>query len=255
MMIALIRLIAKKLNTLAVFTCLSLPLSLGIISLSHAKDLGFYGETFSITETNLLDLIQKRLLAMEASGELAQWEHDVKERVKQSMLRPSGYHLMTTSTPDTFYHVPLLVLQADVTDIDGKLLYPKGTTVNPLDTRTYPDHLKPLYQKQQPFYDTTLIMINGDDADQLRWTKAAVDVLKQQNKNVKVILINGNVHESSKLLGLNVRFDYGRFISNSLKLKAVPSVITQDDHNPTRLKIVEVGTHQLMIKGGSDGEH
>ena len=216
---------------------------------SHSKDLGHYGHSFVITETNLLDVIYARLNALKASGALAKWQKEVVSQVKKSMVRPTGQKLLTTTTPDVFYHIPGFTLDRDITDHTGKLIYPKGLSVNALDAKSYPKEVQGFYPVPH-FYQITWLFIDGDDASQVNWAKTQIAKYDAQNIAYKVILLQGNIPETNKTLNINCRFDMGGFLVAHLGIKAVPSVVTLAQEN-ARLKITEIGAYQLTSEASN----
>ncbi|WP_203368729.1 type-F conjugative transfer system protein TraW [Cysteiniphilum marinum] len=228
--------------------CLTLLLPILLTSPTYAKNLGQYGHTFEIVEMNFLDLIHIKLNALEQSGFLAQWQKEVKEKVKAKMLRPTPINLPVTLQPDTFYYQPMITLPKDIVDHTGKILYRKGLTVNALDVSTYPKQLQQ-YSLTPPIYDTVLLFANGDDALQVKWLAHKINTLKQSKVNFKVILTGGNVHTVSLALKFNVRFDQGGFITRTLGIKAVPSVVSKED---VSMKIEEIDYQmvRLLAKNG-----
>jgi len=130
--------------------------------------------------------------------------------------------LTTTSHPKTFYYDPTFVLQRNIRDAEGKILIPKGTTVNPLS--------KFKLHKVLFFFD-------ADDERQISWA------LKQSKKYdfVKYILINGNIKEASKKLNSRVYFDQYGIITRKLKIKHIPCIVKQKGD---LLEIKEFAVHK-----------
>ncbi len=216
---------------------------LGITQYSYSKDLGKYGHTFDIVEVNFLDFIHVKLKALEQSGFLAQWQREVQDQVKAKMLRPTPVNIPTTVTPDVFYYQPIMTLQKNIIDHTGKVIYPKGLTINALDISTYPKVLQQ-YALTPPIYDTVLLFADGDDVLQVKWLKTKLMQLQRSKTPLKVILTGGNVHEVSLALDHNVRFDQGGFITRTFGIKAVPSIVTKDN---VSMKIQEISYREVVF--------
>lgn len=214
-----------------------------LITQGYSQHLGVYGHTFAIGETNLIDLIQHRLKAMEKTGELAAWQKSVVTQVKKSMVAPPGVKLNTTTQPEVFYYTPSFTLGRDIVDHLGRLIYPKGLTVNALDNSTYPKVLQG-FNPIPGFYHMQLIFINGKDEDQLQWVASKLKQLNQNNNHYKVVLTDGNLVYANKSLQINTRFDQGGFLIQQFGIKAVPSIVDIDP-KAKRLKITEISAHVL----------
>lgn len=225
------------------FNGLVFILLLAITPLSYGKDLGQYGHTFEIVEINFLTLIDIKLKALEQSGFLAQWQKEVQAQVKAKMLRPTPVNVPTTVTPSVYYYQPVITLHKDIVDHTGKVLYPKGLTVNALDVSTYPKALQQ-YTLTPPIYDTVLLFADGDDHLQVNWLKAKIATLIESKTAFKVILTGGNVHEVSQALHHNVRFDQGGFLIRTFGIKAVPSVVMKEK---VSMKIQEISYHEVSF--------
>lgn len=107
-----------------------LPMSFAVL----ADDLGVVGPTYEIVERDVLELITSKLKQMEQSGELAKYQEDYKNKVVSNIEHPrplAGFK--STETAGTRYYDPSVVTEKDIVDATGKVLYARGTRVNPLD--------------------------------------------------------------------------------------------------------------------------
>lgn len=187
-----------------------------------AKDFGYVGATFPIGEINMLEWIDKRLKGFEASGKLDSLTGEFKERVKQSVERPRPvFGIGTTTEPVTFLVDPSLTLAKDVFDAKGAVLYPKGTTVNPFDSTTWPQGSDINYT-----FSKTLIFIDGDDLNQQSWATKF-----KQEKTIKWILTNGSPNEFSKKVNTRTYFDQDGSMTARLHIKNTPSIVNQKGIN------------------------
>lgn len=183
-----------------------------------AKDFGYVGATFEIGEIDMLDWIDKRLKRFDESGKLDSLTNEFKEKVKESVERPRPvYGIGTTTEPKTFLVDPSLRLAKDIKDAKGNLLYPKGTTVNPFDSSTWPKGSDINYT-----FSKTLIFIDGDDLNQQSWAKTF-----KQEKKIKWVLTNGSPNEFSKKVKTRTYFDQDGSLTTRLHIKNTPSVVNQ----------------------------
>jgi conjugal transfer pilus assembly protein TraW len=202
-----------------VSAALTLCLSQG----AWAKDLGALGEVYPVSEQDFLVFIHERLSSLQQSGQLAQFENQSKKRVVHDALNPPPVmFLTTTNKPTVHYYDPTFVLDRNIYNAQGQLLFAKGTQVNPLN-------VVPLNE--------TLIFFDGRDPRQVNWAKAQ----EQHYRYIKFILTGGNIKTQTQLLG-RVYFDQGGKLSQKLGITNIPDVITQDHK---RLKIQEIGTPAL----------
>ena len=217
-----------------------------------AKNLGVYGKTFPIAEMNILDFIALRLSEYKTSGKLNEMQRDFEKRVKAYGERPTPVkHLTTTVSPKIFTVDPTFTLEMDVTDINGKVLIPQGTRINPFDAKTLPSW----FMAQQPVttIDVALIFIDADDYRQVNWLKdflKAIDDGKHNNiKEARILLIKGHLAKSYKRLGQRIYFDQMGLLSRKFKLQHIPAVVTQDN---TQWKVTEFDVSGYSSKLADD---
>ena len=177
-----------------------------------AKDLGAIGPVYPIKEKHMLDEIQDKLKVMEENGELDKLNKKRAKITKEKFLRPNPVKGLTKTTERrTFYYDPTYVLQQDIHDGEGQLIFKKGTTVNPLDMVNLTRYL---------------IFFDGDDKEQIEWAMA---VEKYYNGRVKMILTNGPVAQLSKDLEKPVFFDQQGMLVAKFGIKHVPAIVSQEE--------------------------
>lgn len=188
--------------------------------LGSAKDLGCYGETFSIDETSLLQLITAKLKGLESSGNLTEHQETIRKRISRKVMNPEPVvGVRHTTEPRTFTYDPTFVLPEDVLDRDGHILYKAGTSFNPLR-----DSMPHLLIKQLAL-TKPLLFVDGDA--HMPWVR---EQLKQHPK-AKVILVKGSPSNCSEILQHPVYFDQSGFLCQRLRLTQVPAKVTQvNDH-------------------------
>lgn len=177
-----------------------------LCSKAYANDYGVVGKTYSIKETDLIVAMQKRMTAKVKNGEFKAEIDKMKKRSQQYAARPKGVHLPVATQYaavkiDVQYRVP-----NDIKDGNGRVLYKKGTTVNPLE----------IYPIRKGF-----CFIDGDDKKQVTWAKKAC------NPDNKIVLVNGNYLDVAKETKLRIYFDQQQKLVTRFNITAVPTVIRQ----------------------------
>lgn len=195
--------------SVALFACSSVLL---------AQDLGILGPVYPIAEQNMLLTIEQRLKALEESGELARIEEDAKAQYRAYVERPKGVHLPRAKKDRTYYVDPSLTVPYDIRDHEGRIIYPAGTKVNPLDYITL--------SKQLLFFD-------GDDPSQTEWARSVID---SDPIRVKPILTNGPIMALMKEWKIRLYFDQRGTLTERFRIQRVPATVSQEEN---RLKVVE----------------
>ncbi|MBK9132434.1 MAG: type-F conjugative transfer system protein TraW [Gammaproteobacteria bacterium] len=183
-----------------------------------AQDLGVVGPVYPIAEQDMLVTIGNRLKALEENGGLERIEEESKARYQSYAERLTGVALPRATRNRTYYVDPSITIPYDIKDSQGRLLYPAGTTVNPLE------HMN-LSKK--------LIFFDGDDPAQVEWTRS---ILKQNPAQIKLILTNGPVMKLMKEWQARLYFDQRNRLASRFGIQGVPAVVSQDG---SRLKVVE----------------
>ncbi|MGI4851417.1 MAG: type-F conjugative transfer system protein TraW [Janthinobacterium lividum] len=204
----------NKKNILHVFSFLFMALP------THAKDLGSYGETFSIQEENLLSVIQRKLQTLEQNGGTFKHQQELARKATHKIQNPpAAQGIKPTTTPRTWLYDPSLKVQDDIKDHQGKIIVAKGTVVNPLDTVSW---------------GVPLLFLDGDDPAQVAWAQG-------QDANAKWVLVKGKPLELEEQLGRSIYFDQGSMLVRKFGITQVPCRITQQDK--------QLLVQELMSKG------
>jgi len=178
---------------------------------ASAEDLGVYGETFEITEEDLLHQIQRRLGEMRANGELDRLEDEFVDRAKAKIIRPDPVPGITrTVEPRVWTYDPSWTAPEDITDTEGRLIIAAGQSVNPLDAVTM---------------RTPLLLVDGDDREQVDWALAQADA---SIWGAKLILVNGAPFELEQEIQQPVYFDQRGLITGKFGVTSVPAKISQE---------------------------
>ena len=214
---------SKILVEKVVVTATVVVLFLAAPALATIKDLGTVGRTYPVVEPDgLADIQQPSERMKEFQGEL------LAERIKN--YQPANLHPLPRATTDRTFLVDMTyTLDRDLADSDGKVIYPKGYTFNPLDYIALPGGL---------------VVIDGNDPDQIKWFEASQYC---KNHQARLLLSNGQA------AGLTEKFKRPTFyltddIAKRLHLDAVPSVVIQKGHK------VQVSEFYVpdRIQGNSD---
>lgn len=183
-----------------------LTLSVG----SGAKDLGTWGNVFEPAEQDMLTFIQNRLKGMEQTGELDRLQEEATARVKEHAVRPTPVEgLSKAVTYRSFAWDPTFTVKETITDMKGNVVARKGDTVNPLD--------------KVPF-SQVLYFIDGDDREQVNWTRQQI----AGQTDFKVILVKGNIRESSDALNERIYFDQSGVLTRKFGFEHIPARISRD---------------------------
>lgn len=198
-----------------------IPFSLILLATSAwAKDLGTIGPIYDIAERDLIDVIQAKLLRAQKSGELARIETDYKRHIIASLEQPKPVAgIGPAQAASTHYIDPTWTLDRDVVDDRGKLLYPKGTRINPFDYDRLP---------------RSLLFLDESDNRQVVFAKAFID---RSPVPVKPILIAGEPFKLMREWKREVYFDQGGALSKRLEITHSPALVTQEGK---RLRIDEI---------------
>ncbi|HHW4982770.1 TPA: type-F conjugative transfer system protein TraW [Legionella anisa] len=192
-----------------------LMISMGQI---HAKSFGVIGEVFPVAEKSFLKLIEERLAALQASGELEEMNQRWIQTAADHANRPSALNLPRTNHSITHHYVPEITLSQDIRDGRGRVLYLKGTHVNALEN--------------MPAYKPCWLFFNADEKAQLNWAR----LQKKRCSNPKLILTGGAINTAEKKLQSVIYFDQAGKITSKLHIAHVPAKVTRKGN---RLVIVE----------------
>ena len=185
-----------------------------------SDDLGVIGKTYDITERDLIEVIQNKLKRMEKTGELAKFQNDYKNRVIDGIEHPKPIlGIQATATANTHYYDPSMVTDKDIADATGKILYPRGTRVNPLDYIGWNKYL---------------LFVDGRDAKQLEFSKK---ITAASDRPVKLVLIAGEPLELMRKWKMTIYFDQGGKLTKRFAITQVPAIVRQEGK---RLRIDEL---------------
>lgn len=184
------------------------------------QSLEVIGKTYEITETNMMDLIMRRLKEKEKSGELKRLEQEAISRAKRSIESPAPVRGITTATESRTYHYdPSIITKESVVDHTGRIIVPAGTVINPFEYTNLSKHL---------------VFI---DARQAKQVDFAMEARKQYNGRVKIILTGGSYMELMRKHKFQIYYDQYGQLTERLGIRHVPAIVSQDG---ARFRISEV---------------
>lgn len=185
-----------------------------------ADDLGVVGPVYDIAERDLIEVIKGRLTVMEKSGELARYQDDYKKKIINEIEHPMPVPGITaTATASIHYYDPSMITDRDITDATGKILYPRGTRVNPLDYIGWNKYL---------------LFVDGRDEKQLAFSKK---IIAASDRPVKLVLVAGAPLELMRKWKTQVYYDQGGTLTKRFAITQVPAIVRQEGK---RLRIDEL---------------
>ena len=180
-------------------------LSLLIPIKCFAADLGTDGATFKITENDLLTVIEKRLLEAENSGALERFTDNLKQKMINEPAPVPNIYKASKDTTREFD--PSVYLEEDII-AKGKVLYAKGTKINPLDHMDF----------------KKMIFIDGEDKRQREFANIEAD----KDEDLVVILTSGKPGlQTVDEKNYYYFFDQFGLYSKRFDIQKVPSVVYQ----------------------------
>ena len=176
-----------------------------------AQDLGVIGPVYAIAEPSLLEVIQTRLHALEASGGLARLQRESQTRITREIASPTPLKGITKTTrPRSFHFDPTIEVPYPITDAEGRVLVAPGTRVNPLDTVSL---------------SRPLLFLDARDKTQV---DRAERLLDEHRGGLKLILTGGSYLNLMRRLKQPVFFDEHGSLTTKLGIRNVPALVTQD---------------------------
>ncbi|HAT3877911.1 TPA: type-F conjugative transfer system protein TraW [Legionella pneumophila] len=183
------------------------------MSETQAKSFGVVGEVFPVAEKSFLKLIEERITALDASGELKALNERWLQTVALHANRPTALKLSRTQHSTKHHYMPEITLSQDISDEHGRVLYTKGIHVNAL--------------QHMPSYTPCWLFFNADDEAQLNWAEHQ----KTGCPNPKLILTGGAINKAEEKLNSVVYFDQAGRITNKLHIAHVPARVTREQNH------------------------
>jgi conjugal transfer pilus assembly protein TraW len=199
------------------------------INTAIAKDFGKQGSTFEIKEEGFVSMMHRKLQSLN----LAEYQQKMQDVARKKVEEPTAIAGIGKASKTISYNFdPSYVLDQDVVLPCGKLLYARGTRVNPLD------HMS---------WDGKLVFIDGRDASQIAWVKGNYleEILPNQDhaKNAsnsdgtKIVLTGGRPLELEREIGSPIYFDQAGELTRKFNISYVPAIVEQEGKY---LKVTEI---------------
>ncbi|MHB8697654.1 MAG: type-F conjugative transfer system protein TraW [Sulfuricaulis sp.] len=177
---------------------------------ASAEDLGKIGQVYVITEQDFIEYITDRVKAEEASGELERKKAMFVEKIKRFATDPAPVEgLSTTNAERTFYYDPSVTTDYNITDNNGRIVVPAGTTVNPLKLMSL---------------TKVLVFFDGRKRSQRKYVER---MYLQKNGKAKLILTGGEPVALMKKWDTRVYFDQRGWLVKRLGITHVPAIVSQ----------------------------
>ena len=183
-----------------------------ISSITCAQTQEVEGEVFPVEEMSFLKLIELKLKTLMDGGELDALNVRWRQQVANHTNRPKPLDLPRAEELRTYQYRPEIVLESQLQDEKGRVIYPAGTRVNALE--------------KLPNYQPCWLFVNGDDKAQMRWIKRALSSCNAP----KMILTGGSIYDAEALLNTVIYFDQAGVITKKLKIKALPARVTRQNN-------------------------
>lgn len=181
------------------------------------KTLPAVGATYEIAEKDGLTEIEDRAKAVD-------WSKALPQISQVKTFQPSNLDAVPRAKIARIFLVDMTyTLERDIPDGKGGVLYPKGYKLNPFDA--------------MPF-DMTLVLIDGDDRDQIEWL-AASPLLN--DPKIRILATGGSSRELTEKFKRPVSYADNR-LTKRFRVEAVPAII-QAQGKFIQVEEVKVATH------------
>jgi conjugal transfer pilus assembly protein TraW len=210
---SIIRIISETIVMFCFFSICYIGGLLAAASEAEAKDFGIQGHTFTIIEQDFLEVVNRRLKAVDWD----EFNQKIQNETKEYVEAPTAVKNITKAKESKEYsYDPTYVLTQDIKDHTGKLIHRQGTEVNPLEFISLKDDL---------------LFIDGGDETQVKF---ALNQYKKRNKNLKIVLVKGSPLKLQKKEKIWIYFDQGGVLTSTLGISEIPALVSQEG---LRLKI------------------
>lgn len=190
-----------KYKNLSFYTFIFLAFPLGVQAMTELEPAG---AIYPVVEPDV------RIEMKQKTAE--KWKQQQKEyREKINTYQPANLQQLPDAKQDRSFAVDMTyTLDRNLTDKNGKVLYPKGYRFNPLDYMSF---------------TIGLVVIDGADPAQVKWFKESP---YSSNHKMKLLLSGGYAQSLSSELNRAV-FYLDKNIADRFQLGAVPCVVVQQN--------------------------
>lgn len=197
-----------------------------------SKDFGKQGAIFEIKEEGFVSMMQRKLKKLN----LAEHQQKMQDVARKKVEEPAAIAGISKATKTISHSFdPSYVLDQDIVLPCGKLLYARGTRVNPLD------HME---------WTGRIVFIDGRDTTQISWVKdnywkeilsnngaELAERLSESNTDhekhntnsdgTKIILTGGRPMELEREIGSPIYFDQAGELTHKFNISHVPAIVEQ----------------------------
>lgn len=178
------------------------------------------GPNYPIDEPDMLEWIERRLAAQQASGALAAKVDAAVARATHTVENPVPLNHITRATARrTTYFDPTYTAPHTIASPAGAVIVKAGTRVNPLATVSL---------------SRPLIFLDARDASQAAFAKHFIN---SRGGNARPVLVGGSYVDLMRRWSIPVYFDQHGALVKRLGIRHVPAIVAQDG---LRLKIDEI---------------
>lgn len=179
-------------------------------NLLFAKDLGVRGPVYEIAEENLLLVIQRKFQEMQQNDQWAKIQQSIQDKAAEQIKAPEAVKGLTSAKQSRRWsYDPTWTLSQPIYDLKGRLIAKEGQKINPLD-------FIPLTE--------ILVFIDATIEKEIQYLER---MLFSEEKEVKVIFVNGSVADCVKRLNSPIYFDQKGQITTRWGIKHTPAIVRQ----------------------------
>lgn len=189
-----------------------------------ADDLGIVGNTYPITEPDMIAWIKAKAATMMQNGEWQKIQNQAIDKAKQQINHPVAVAgISDAQVTNVSYYKPMVQAKKDVTDTRGHIIVKAGN-YNAL--------------RYKPF-DVQLLFINGNNQKQVDWALAKN---AESDVRTKIVLTQGSFMDLDKKHKVWFYYDQNGKYTQKLNIKHVPAIVVQDGE---QLKITEIANTEI----------
>ena len=152
-------------------------------------------------------IIHNRLPELDRKGEIEKMNKKLQKQSQFRIENPSGIVLPQAITSSLKYQSLIYTLSRDVLDAKGRVLFKKGTSVNPANM--LPESCK------------TLLFIDGNKEAQVTFAFKEI----KKNNFIKIVLVSGRPLELMRKHNINIYFDQHHRLVDRFEITALPTKV------------------------------
>ncbi len=173
-----------------------------------ANDSKVIGPVYPITETDFIQMAQKKIQEKMSGEDGKSWQ-DQQKSIRVTVDRPTPVPgLRPTVHSRRWFFDPSFVIPVDVRSANGSILLKSGSRFNPLKIT---------------HWDKSLLFFDGDDSVQVSWAREQDKQLKGQDL---LVLVNGSLQTlAQQFPNKHIYFDQGGRLTQRLQITHVPAIV------------------------------